>query len=179
MPVRVLVGSSDLADFRAIAERLARTLPDAELQELAGAGHLLPLERPTRWRPRSPGRSGPAEAAAVDRRDGLVEAPRLVGLAVLVRPPGGERGIDEVGLLLGLRLLEGREALGRHLPGVLLLDAGEPLAPFGLRARVDVDAPRRDVLVDLGEELVDEPLLRDLLERPCRGRRSGPRSWRR
>lgn len=46
MPVRVMVGSSDLADFRAIAERLARTLPDAELEELAGAGHLLPLERP-------------------------------------------------------------------------------------------------------------------------------------
>jgi pimeloyl-ACP methyl ester carboxylesterase len=46
MPVRVLVGSRDLADFRAIAERLARALPDAALQEIAGAGHLLPLERP-------------------------------------------------------------------------------------------------------------------------------------
>ncbi len=46
MPVRVLVGSDDLPDFRAIGQRLAQALPDAELQELAGAGHLLPLERP-------------------------------------------------------------------------------------------------------------------------------------
>ena len=46
MPVRILVGDADLPDFPAIAERLARELPDARLEVLPGAGHLLALERP-------------------------------------------------------------------------------------------------------------------------------------
>jgi pimeloyl-ACP methyl ester carboxylesterase len=46
MPARILVGDADLPDFPAIAERLARELPDARLEVLPGAGHLLALERP-------------------------------------------------------------------------------------------------------------------------------------
>lgn len=46
MPTRILVGDADLPDFPAIAERLARELPDARLDVLPGAGHLLALERP-------------------------------------------------------------------------------------------------------------------------------------
>ena len=42
----MLVGDADGADFRAIAERLAGELPSARLDVLAGAGHLLALERP-------------------------------------------------------------------------------------------------------------------------------------
>ena len=38
--------SNDKADFRAIAERLARELPNAELAVIAGAGHLPSMERP-------------------------------------------------------------------------------------------------------------------------------------
>lgn len=40
------VGEHDKPDFRAIAERLARELPNAELAVIPGAGHLPPLERP-------------------------------------------------------------------------------------------------------------------------------------
>jgi pimeloyl-ACP methyl ester carboxylesterase len=42
----VAVGEHDKPDFIAIAERLARELPDARLEVIAGAGHLPPLEQP-------------------------------------------------------------------------------------------------------------------------------------
>jgi 3-oxoadipate enol-lactonase len=45
-PTLVAVGEHDKPDFRAIAERLARELPNAELVVIGGAGHLPPLERP-------------------------------------------------------------------------------------------------------------------------------------
>jgi pimeloyl-ACP methyl ester carboxylesterase len=46
MPVLVAVGERDTPDFRAIAERLARELPNAELVVIEGAGHLPSMERP-------------------------------------------------------------------------------------------------------------------------------------
>ena len=42
----VVVGDRDFADFVAIGEHLASTLPSAELRVWEGAGHLLALERP-------------------------------------------------------------------------------------------------------------------------------------
>jgi 3-oxoadipate enol-lactonase len=42
----VAVGEHDKPDFRAIAERLARELPNAELAVVEGAGHLPSMERP-------------------------------------------------------------------------------------------------------------------------------------
>ncbi|MBA2638078.1 MAG: alpha/beta fold hydrolase [Solirubrobacterales bacterium] len=45
-PVLVAAGESDLEDFPAIARRLATALPDARLELMPGAAHLLPLERP-------------------------------------------------------------------------------------------------------------------------------------
>ena len=45
-PALVIVGEHDKPDFRAIAERLARELPNARLEVIEGAGHLPPLERP-------------------------------------------------------------------------------------------------------------------------------------
>jgi 3-oxoadipate enol-lactonase len=45
-PTLVAVGEHDKPDFRAIAERLARELPDAELAVIPGAGHLPSMERP-------------------------------------------------------------------------------------------------------------------------------------
>ena len=45
-PTLVAVGEHDKPDFRAIAERLARELPNAELAVIAGAGHLPSMERP-------------------------------------------------------------------------------------------------------------------------------------
>jgi len=42
----VAVGANDNADFRAIAERLARELQNAELAVIEGAGHLPSMERP-------------------------------------------------------------------------------------------------------------------------------------
>ncbi|MDO9352241.1 MAG: alpha/beta fold hydrolase [Solirubrobacteraceae bacterium] len=45
MPSLVLVGERD-EKFRAIAERLASGLPDAELVVVPGAGHAVPLEAP-------------------------------------------------------------------------------------------------------------------------------------
>lgn len=45
MPTLVLVGERD-AKFRAIGERLADALPDAEFVVVPGAGHQLPLEAP-------------------------------------------------------------------------------------------------------------------------------------
>ena len=44
-PALVLVGDDDKPDFRAVAERLARELPDAELHVVEGAGHLPSMER--------------------------------------------------------------------------------------------------------------------------------------
>jgi 3-oxoadipate enol-lactonase len=42
----VAVGEHDKPDFRAIAERLSRELPNAELAVVEGAGHLPSMERP-------------------------------------------------------------------------------------------------------------------------------------
>lgn len=47
MPVLVVVGTSDKPDFIAIAHHLAETIPNAELVEVEGAGHLVGLEQPT------------------------------------------------------------------------------------------------------------------------------------
>jgi pimeloyl-ACP methyl ester carboxylesterase len=46
MPTLVVVGERDKPDFRAIAERLAEELPNAELVVIEGAGHLPSMERP-------------------------------------------------------------------------------------------------------------------------------------
>jgi 3-oxoadipate enol-lactonase len=46
VPTLVGVGEHDKPDFRAIAERLARELPDAELAVIQGAGHLPSMEQP-------------------------------------------------------------------------------------------------------------------------------------
>jgi 3-oxoadipate enol-lactonase len=45
-PTLVAVGDRDKQDFRVIAERLTRELPDAELAVIPGAGHLPSMERP-------------------------------------------------------------------------------------------------------------------------------------
>jgi 3-oxoadipate enol-lactonase len=45
-PVLVIVGEQDNADFREMAERLARELPNAELAVVEGARHLPSVERP-------------------------------------------------------------------------------------------------------------------------------------
>ena len=42
----VAIGELDKRDFHAIAERLAREIPDARHAVIAGAGHLPSLERP-------------------------------------------------------------------------------------------------------------------------------------
>jgi len=46
VPSLVLAGEHDKADFRAIADHLAATLPDARRATIGGAGHLPSLERP-------------------------------------------------------------------------------------------------------------------------------------
>jgi 3-oxoadipate enol-lactonase len=46
VPTLVVVGAEDVADIRAIAERLAREIPDARLEIVQGAGHLPSLECP-------------------------------------------------------------------------------------------------------------------------------------
>jgi len=46
MPVLVVIGRNDKADFVAIAHHLAETIPGAELAEVEDAGHLVGLERP-------------------------------------------------------------------------------------------------------------------------------------
>ena len=46
MPVLVVVGDEDKADFRAIALHLADEIPGAELVTVPGAGHLVGLDRP-------------------------------------------------------------------------------------------------------------------------------------
>lgn len=45
-PALVLVGAEDVADFHAIADRLAATIPGAERATVAGAAHLPSAERP-------------------------------------------------------------------------------------------------------------------------------------
>jgi 3-oxoadipate enol-lactonase len=46
VPALVVVGEHDKPDFRAMAERLARELPDARLEVISGAGHLPSMEQP-------------------------------------------------------------------------------------------------------------------------------------
>jgi 3-oxoadipate enol-lactonase len=46
IPSLVLVGELDLPDFRAIARRLGQEMPQAELQIIAGSGHMSNLEAP-------------------------------------------------------------------------------------------------------------------------------------
>ena len=45
MPVTLVVGERD-AKFRAIAERMARRIRDADVVVVAGAGHAVQLEQP-------------------------------------------------------------------------------------------------------------------------------------
>jgi pimeloyl-ACP methyl ester carboxylesterase len=45
-PTLVIVGESDIEDFRAMAQTLAAGMRDARLEVVAGSGHLVPLERP-------------------------------------------------------------------------------------------------------------------------------------
>jgi 2-succinyl-6-hydroxy-2,4-cyclohexadiene-1-carboxylate synthase len=45
MPVTLVVGERD-GKFRAIAERMARAIPDCRVEVIAGAGHAAQLERP-------------------------------------------------------------------------------------------------------------------------------------
>jgi pimeloyl-ACP methyl ester carboxylesterase len=47
----VVVGELDKADFRAIAERLAAEIADAELVVIEGVTHLFSLERPDETAP--------------------------------------------------------------------------------------------------------------------------------
>ena len=49
IPSLVLVGELDLPDFQSIARRLGEELPAAELQTLAGAGHMSNMEAPLRF----------------------------------------------------------------------------------------------------------------------------------
>jgi 3-oxoadipate enol-lactonase len=46
MPMLVVVGDRDKPDFRAIGERIVREAPNARLEVVAGAGHLVAVERP-------------------------------------------------------------------------------------------------------------------------------------
>ncbi len=46
VPTLVVVGADDKPDFRAIAERYADEIPDADLAVVAGAGHLVGLDQP-------------------------------------------------------------------------------------------------------------------------------------
>ena len=50
VPVLVAAGELDMPDFRDGAELLAARLPDARRVEIAGAGHLAPLEQPAAFR---------------------------------------------------------------------------------------------------------------------------------
>lgn len=45
-PTTIAVGDRDVADFRAVAQRLEHELPHARLHAVAGAGHLLALDQP-------------------------------------------------------------------------------------------------------------------------------------
>jgi pimeloyl-ACP methyl ester carboxylesterase len=46
VPTLVVAGEHDQPDFRAMAERLARELPNARLEVIAGAAHLPSMEQP-------------------------------------------------------------------------------------------------------------------------------------
>lgn len=46
LPVLVVIGENDKADFKAIAQHLAEEIPDAELVVVPGAGHLVGVEQP-------------------------------------------------------------------------------------------------------------------------------------
>lgn len=46
IPTLVLVGELDLPDFQTIARRLAQEMPQAELQTIAGSGHMSNMEAP-------------------------------------------------------------------------------------------------------------------------------------
>jgi pimeloyl-ACP methyl ester carboxylesterase len=46
MPTLVVVGDRDKRDFREIGERIAREAPNARLEIVAGAGHLVAVEQP-------------------------------------------------------------------------------------------------------------------------------------
>lgn len=46
VPTLVVVGSEDVEDIKAMAEKLAAGIPSARLESIAGAGHLSSLERP-------------------------------------------------------------------------------------------------------------------------------------
>ena len=46
VPTLVVVGSEDVEDIKAIAEKLAAEIPGARLETIGGAGHLPSLERP-------------------------------------------------------------------------------------------------------------------------------------
>jgi pimeloyl-ACP methyl ester carboxylesterase len=46
VPATVAIGDRDVADFETVAQRLAAELPDARLERIADAGHLLALDQP-------------------------------------------------------------------------------------------------------------------------------------
>ncbi|HZO33805.1 MAG TPA: alpha/beta fold hydrolase, partial [Gaiellaceae bacterium] len=46
VPTLVVVGDRDVSDFRAIAEHVAATVAGARLEVVAGAGHLVGIDRP-------------------------------------------------------------------------------------------------------------------------------------
>ena len=46
VPTLVVVGDRDVSDFRAIAEHVAATVAGAQLEVVAGAGHLVGIDRP-------------------------------------------------------------------------------------------------------------------------------------
>jgi 3-oxoadipate enol-lactonase len=46
IPTLVMVGELDLPDFQAIAQRLGKQLPEAELRTIAGVGHMSNMEAP-------------------------------------------------------------------------------------------------------------------------------------
>jgi 3-oxoadipate enol-lactonase len=46
VPTLVVVGDRDQPDFLAIAEHIAATVPDARLEVVAGAGHIVGVDRP-------------------------------------------------------------------------------------------------------------------------------------
>ena len=46
MPTLVIAGERDKHDFRAIAAKIAAEAPNARLELVAGAGHLVALDRP-------------------------------------------------------------------------------------------------------------------------------------
>src|ERR687897_3314143 len=108
--------------------------------------------------------------AQTRRRLGAGEPAPGRGRGALVQPDAvavapGERLVDRVRVRARPLRLELRQALRGELARVLLLDPLEPLGAGGLLVDVHVDALGLRVLVDLLEELVDEVLLRDLLER--------------